>query len=71
MDHPVISKTNGQQIVYVREADRADLPDELKSAPGPVFAVHDQDGTCLALAKDRGMAFYLARQNDLKPVSVH
>lgn len=71
MDHPVISKTTDQQIVYVREADRETLPDELKSAPGPVFAVHDQDGTCLALAKDRGLAFYLARQNDLTPVSVH
>ncbi|MEM7056298.1 MAG: DUF1150 family protein [Pseudomonadota bacterium] len=71
MDHPVVSKFLDKQIVYVREADKEDLPDELKSEPGPFFAVHNQDGTCLALAKDRGMAFHLARQNDLTPVSVH
>ena len=71
MNHPVINQTPDKPIVYVREADRDNLPEHLKSAPGPVFAVHDQDGRCLALAQDRGLAFYLARQNDLRPVSVH
>ena len=71
MNNPVSSKFPGKQIVYVREADREQLPDQLKSAPGPVFSVHDQNGMCLAVAQDRSMAFVLARQNDLQPVSVH
>lgn len=71
MDHPTVSKAPGKPIVYVREADPKTLPDHMKAAPGTVFAVHDQDGTCLALAQDRGVAFYLARQNDMTPVSVH
>lgn len=60
-----------KSIVYIREADRDVLPDHLKSAPGKIFAVHDRDGKCVALAKDRNMAFAVARQNDLQPVSVH
>ncbi len=58
-------------IVYVREADPGLLPDEIKSAPGKVFAVHDQAGNVLALAKDRSLAFAVARTKDLTPVSVH
>ena len=71
MNHPVLMQTPEKPIVYVREADPESLPDHLKAAPGPVFAVHDEDGKCLALAQDRGLAFFLARQNDLSPVSVH
>jgi hypothetical protein len=58
-------------IVYVREANPSALPDHLKSAPGKVFAVHDLEGNCLALTQDRNVAFVLARQNDMRPVSVH
>ena len=63
--------THGKPIVYVREAEKAALPDHLKSAPGKFFAVHDPDGKCLALTEDRKVAFALARQNDLMPVSAH
>jgi len=58
-------------IVYVREADRSDLPEELKAAPGRIYALHDESGNCLAIAQDRTLAFALARRNDLRPVSVH
>ena len=58
-------------IVYVREADRSDLPEELKAVQGPIYALHDEQGTCLAIAQDRMLAFALARRNDLRPVSVH
>lgn len=61
----------GKPIVYVREADPDGLPDELKDAPGRMYAVHDPSGKCLALAPDRTLAFVLARQNDMVPVSVH
>lgn len=62
---------SGQAIVYVREADPETLPDHLKSAPGKLFAVHDDDGNCLAVTPDRQVAFALAKRNDLVPVSVH
>ena len=58
-------------IVYVREADRNALPEHLRKIPGKIYAVHDPEGKCLAISPDRAMAFALARQNDLTPVSVH
>ena len=36
-----------------------------------LYAVHKSDGERLALVKDRQMAFMLARQNHLSPVTVH
>lgn len=65
---------NGRRIVYVRPVAVADLPDEVREqAQGltTLYAVHDTDGERLALVADRGMAFYLARQHDMAPVSVH
>ncbi len=62
------------RIVYVREVAVAELPDELQAELSGVehlYAVHDGNGERLALVKDRRMAFALARQNDLAPVSVH
>lgn len=66
-----MASAGGQPIVYVREADREELPDHLKSAPGKIFSVHDPSGNCIALTQDRQVAFALARRNDLVPVSVH
>ena len=62
---------HGKPIVYVREAEKSSLPDHLRSAPGKFFSVHDPEGKCLALTEDRRVAFALARQNDLIPVSAH
>jgi hypothetical protein len=62
------------RIVYVREVAVADLPDELRaqvSGADVLYAVHDENGERLALVRDRHLAFVLARQNDLAPVSVH
>lgn len=64
----------GDRIVYVRSVAVADLPDELRReirGIDTLYAVHDTDGARLALVKDRRLAFALARQNDLAPVSVH
>lgn len=58
-------------IVYVREADPDSLPEHLKKVPGKMYAVHDPEGKCLAFSPDRALAFVIARQNDLTPVSVH
>ena len=51
-----------------------DLPSELRDQieDGEIlYAVHKSDGERLALVKDRQMAFMLARQNHLSPVTVH
>jgi len=64
-------KASGQPIVYVREAQRETLPDELKRVPGRIYALHDEAGNQLALTPDRKLAFALARRNDLEPHSVH
>lgn len=61
-------------IVYIRRVSMDQLPDEVREqAPelDSLYAVHGIDGERLALVKDRQMAFFLARQNDLSPVSVH
>lgn len=60
--------------VYIRRVAMTDLPVEVREqAPGidSLYAVHGIDGERLALVRDRNMAFLLARQNELTPVSVH
>jgi len=63
------------RIVYVRPVKVADLPEEvreqLQEGAETLYAVHDSSGQQLALVGDREMAFVLARQNDLAPVTVH
>ncbi|MFV0292305.1 MAG: DUF1150 family protein [Paracoccus sp. (in: a-proteobacteria)] len=68
-----LPEVNGN-TVYIRRVEMESLPDEVrKQAIGldSLYAVHGLDGERLALVKDRQMAFFLARQNDLSPVSVH
>ena len=62
------------RTVYVREVMVSDLPEEMQEeADGAetLFAVHATDGERLALVKERGLAFVLARQNNYSPVTVH
>lgn len=62
------------RTVYVRPVNAEDLPEDVRSQVGPLstlYAVHDAAGQRLALVKDRKLAFVLARQNDLAPVTVH
>ncbi|MEL6171970.1 MAG: DUF1150 family protein [Pseudomonadota bacterium] len=61
-------------IVYVREVLAKDLPREMREKLGElttVYAVHNSDGERLALVKDRSLAFALAREHDMDPVTVH
>ncbi|MDX5403320.1 MAG: DUF1150 domain-containing protein [Rhodobacterales bacterium] len=61
-------------IVYVRPVKVADLPDEIRQQAAGIdtlYAVHDENGAQLALVRDRRLAFVLARQNHLAPVTVH
>jgi hypothetical protein len=61
-------------IAYVRPIKASDLPDDIRQQlPGvtDLYAIHHEEGERLALVTDRTMAFVMARQNDLHPVSVH
>jgi hypothetical protein len=52
----------------------ASLPSEIRAQAGAreqLYALGTEEGTQLALVKDRALAFVVARQNDLTPVSVH
>lgn len=63
-----------KQIVYIRRVPVEALPDDIRARigdAGPLWGVHTPDGACLALARDRQMAFVVARQNELEPVSAH
>lgn len=64
----------GERLVYIRPVTVADLPEDIQEqAEGRerIYGVHSPDGMCLALVKDRKLAFALARQNDFAPVEVH
>ena len=64
----------GRDIVYVRPVLVADLPEEVREAAGDaieLYALHSAQGERLALVRERAVAFALARQNMLAPVSVH
>ncbi|SET56036.1 DUF1150 family protein [Paracoccus homiensis] len=67
-------ETEEENTVYIREVATQSLPQEIQEqVPGldRMYAVHDTEGERLALVRDRSMAFMLARQNELTPVSVH
>ena len=65
---------SSERLVYVRAVAVNELPREVRDrAMGAdhIYAVHDADGERLALVSNRSLAFTLARQHDLSPVSVH
>ena len=62
------------RIVYVRPVKVAELPEDMQEDVGgldEVYAVHNAEGERLALVRDRTLAFVLARQNNMEPVTVH
>ena len=63
-----------KDIVYVKPILASDLPTEVREQVGDldeVFAVHNAKGEQLALVADRKLAFHLARENQMRPVTVH
>ena len=69
-----IKTDEGRPIVYVRPVRTDDLPQDLRDkmeGADTVYAVHSTEGERLALVQERNMAFVLARQNDMEPVTVH
>lgn len=68
------TKSEQSNIVYIRAVDVADLPDAVRAqvqGATQLYAVCRENGEQLALVADRRLAFVLARQNDLAPVTVH
>ena len=66
--------TDASRMVYIRAVDRADLPADVQSQTADmahIYAVHAADGQRLALVADRNLAFALARQHNMAPMSVH
>ncbi|MDG4648321.1 DUF1150 family protein [Roseibacterium sp. SDUM158017] len=64
----------GRPIVYIRQIAVADLPEDVREQAGDldtVYAIGSETGEQLALVRDRKLAFVVARQNDMEPVSVH
>ncbi len=64
----------GRNIVYVKEIETADLPQDLQAEAGDletVFSVHNAKGEQLALVANRSLAFHLAREHKMVPVTVH
>lgn len=62
------------RLVYVRAIKVTELPWEVqKQAQGheTLYAVCNTDGKQLALVEDRETAFFLAREHDFSPVTVH
>ena len=63
-------------LVYVRRVEVEDLPEAVQEEAregglDSLYALHRADGEQVALVGDRHLAFNLARENDLTPVSVH
>lgn len=66
--------TAKKQIVYVRPVRVKDLPQEVRDQAGGhevLYEVARPDGEQLALTGDRDTAYFLARENDLDPVTLH
>ncbi|MGB3556821.1 MAG: DUF1150 family protein [Jannaschia sp.] len=67
----------GGSLVYVRKVELADLPMAVQEEArdgglDEIYALHrGADGEQVALVGNRSLAFSLARENDLDPVSVH
>jgi hypothetical protein len=64
----------GPDVVYVKAVPVDRLPPEVREQAGDlqvIFAVHDAEGTQLALVADRSLAFSLARQHHKVPMTVH
>jgi hypothetical protein len=68
------AEATSRPIVYIREIAVADLPEDVREQAGDretLYAIGSEDGQQLALVDDRKLAFVVARQNDMEPVSVH
>ena len=74
MDMKIDLEKISQNVVYVKPILTADLPTEVQDQVGDIdqiYAVHNAEGEQLALVADRKMAFHLAREHKMEPVTLH
>ena len=60
-----------ENLVFIREVTPQECGVEEFEGVDKAYGVFSAAGKRLALAADRKLAFALARNNDLQPVSVH
>lgn len=71
---PEQSDAIGKGMVYVKSIAVEDLPQEMQAeAEGleELVSVHSHTGEQLAVVANRSLAFELARQHQMSPVTVH
>lgn len=74
MNKIALAEDMDRKWVYIKEIAVVDLPVELRGQIDDVsslFSVHNAKGDRLALVGNRRLAFELAHQNDLLPMTVH
>lgn len=77
-DHPILPPEGfdavGKGMVYVKPIDVADLPEDMRAQVQDhedLVSVHSHTGEQLAVVATKSLAFELARQHDMSPVTVH
>lgn len=61
-------------LVYIKTVTVTELPLDLQRQVGPdktLYAVHKADGERVAVVENRALAYSLARDNDLTPMTLH
>ena len=61
-------------LVYIKIVAVTELPLDLQRQVGPyktLYAVHKADGERVAVVENRALAYSLARDNDLTPMTLH
>ena len=61
-------------LVYIKTVAVTELPLDLQRQVGPdktLYAVHKADGERVAVVEKRALAYSLARDNDLTPMTLH
>ncbi|HBS37582.1 MAG TPA: DUF1150 domain-containing protein [Rhodobacteraceae bacterium] len=61
-------------LVYIKTVEVTELPLNLQRQVGSdktLYAVHKADGERVAVVENRALAYSLARDNDLTPMTLH
>jgi len=61
-------------LVYIKTVAVTELPLDLQRQVGPdktLYAVHKADSERVAVVENRALAYSLARDNDLTPMTLH
>jgi hypothetical protein len=61
-------------LVYIKTVEVSELPLNLQRQVGSdktLYAVHKADGERVAVVENRALAYSLARDNDLTPMTLH